>query len=223
MPTRPLRIEANTNHSIRARLYYPSSTLTSKPQKAAVLAHPYRNHGGSYNNHVIIALASLLEDLGYLVVTFNFCRRKTSWNGHIEVDDMRSAIDWLLHAHESVDELIIGGYSYGALVASACEPHPIADRAIETSWLFVSLPLNSYKYSLWMFPKPKRVYHGHRMLGIWGKEDEFAPVKRFSKKAKRPGWTVESIDGCGHFVEEDGHKEAILKHVSSWANGHHGQ
>lgn len=129
---------------------------------------------------------------------------------------MRSSIDWLLHAHEDVNELIIGGYSYGALVASACEPHTIHDRPIRTSWLFVSLPLNSYKYSLWMFPKPKRVYKDQPVLGIWGSEDDFAPVSRYSRKATYPNWTVRTLEGSAHFIEDEEHKEAMLKHIVNW-------
>ncbi|CCG83657.1 Putative uncharacterized protein [Taphrina deformans PYCC 5710] len=222
MPTRPVRIEAARDHTIRARLYYPPSTSSSsRPLKAAVIANPYQHHGGSYNNHVIIALATRLEELGYLVLTFNFRRRKTSWNGHVEVDDMRSTIDWLLHAYESVEDLVIAGYSYGALVASACDPHPIADRTLHTAWLFLSLPLDSYRYSLWMFPKPKRVYRGHKVLGVWGSLDEFAPLKRYSRKADRPEWTVCTIDGCGHFIEDEEHKESMLAFVVDWIDREH--
>lgn len=220
MPTRSVRIEG-TRHSIRARLYLPPNAASSRPLRAAVLAHPYLHHGASYNNHVIVSLAALLEDLGFLVLTFNFRRRKMSWSGHVETDDMRNAIDWLLHAQvgESVEEIVVGGYSYGALVASACEPHLIHDRPIRTRWLFVSLPLDSYKYSLWMFPKPKRVYNGHKVLGIWGSDDVFSPVARYSRKKGRPEWTVRTIEGSQHFIEEEEHKLLMLKYVEDWADG----
>lgn len=216
MPTRSIRIEATKNHAIRARLYVPPTTAYSRPTKAAILAHPYIHHAGSYNNHVIVSLAALLEELGYVVLTFNFRRRKISYNGHVEVDDMRSCIDWLLHAHEGINDLIIGGYSYGALVASACEPHAIHDRHVSLSWLFVSLPLHSYKYSLWMFPKPRRVYRDNPVLGIWGSEDDFAPLKRFTKKQNKPNWTVRTILGSAHFIEEEQHKTDMMKHIVNW-------
>lgn len=219
MPTRSVKIEATRDHKVRARLYLPPNAASSKPTKAAIIAHPYLPHGGSYNNHIVVSLAALLEELGYLVLTFNFRRRKTSWSGHIEIDDMRSAVDWLLHAHEDVEELVICGYSYGALIASACEPHKIHDRPIRTSWLFVSLPLDSYKYSLWVFPKPRRVYEGHKVLGIWGSQDIFAPQKRYMRKANRPNWTVKTIDSSAHFIEEEEHKSELLQHVEHWIDG----
>lgn len=215
MPTRAIRVEATGQHTIRARLYSPPSAASSKPFRAAVLAPPSYDRGGSYNDHVIVSLAALLEDLGYLVLTFNFRRRKLSWNGHVEVEDMRSCIDWLLHAHEGIRELIVGGYAYGALVASACMPHAILDRQVKTSWLFVSLPLNQYKYSYWMFPKPKRVY-ADRVLGIWGSDDEMSPQSRYKKKQDRPEWTVRTLEGSGQTIEDDDTTKELLRNVQEW-------
>ncbi|KAJ8609368.1 hypothetical protein MRB53_039133 [Persea americana] len=224
MVTRTVKIETVKQETIRARLYTPPSSSTSSPYKAVVLAHPYHHYGGNYNNHVVCSLATLLESLGYLVITFNFRRRKASWSGHTEMEDMRCTIDWLLHrpGHEAVSELIIGGYSYGALVASAVSPHPISDRDIRLSYLLISMPLLLSKYYLWMFPKPRRVYKVHRTLAIWGSEDEFAPMHRVKRKSGRAKLHVAVLDSCPHFIEDDDHKAAMLEFIARWVDGAEG-
>lgn len=218
MPTRNVKIETVNHQQIRARLYSPPNS-TQPPHRAAILAHPYHghHHGGNYNNHVICSIATLLESLGFLVITFNFRRRKASWSGHTEMEDMKLVIDWLLHrpGNEAVSELIIGGYSYGALIASSVSPHTITDRPIRLSYLFIAMPLRISKYYLWMFPKPKRVYNNHRTLGIWGSEDEYAPLRRVNRK-HRGKFTVAVITGCAHFIEEDADKECMARAIMDW-------
>ena len=164
MPNRRITIKGPKNYDIPARLYTP--TPCRDPTHCVVLAHPYFHHNGSMDNPVVIRLACLLQSLGWVCLTFDFrghrgagAGRGASWRGHVERNDLQSCVDWLLHAHDTLTHVCLAGYSYGALVASSCLPHPIPDRRVECSWLFVSLPLDAYKYSLWMFPKPRRTCH----------------------------------------------------------------
>ena len=312
MPVRSVRIEASKNHRIRARLYTPSST--TPPSRLCILAHPYPTFS-SYNNELIVVLAESLQSLNVLVLTFNFRRRKSTWSGHLERSDYSCALDWCLLKFQSVYEVILGGYSYGALVASACFPHPLPAlhaldeqlgfeslaprrsslasdtptihlathdnaldeaedevthrrsmalqrtrnssvfaraggwfpssagrthrtdeeerRPLKVRYLFVALPLNIYRYALWMFPKPRRAWRNKQhlpaaalenldILSVWGAEDAYAPkVKRHKKHAER-GWTVAELPGCGHFVDEDQHIRRLLTHVAWWVDGGNG-
>lgn len=161
MPDRRISIKGPKNYDIPARLYTPSPCR--EPTHCAVVAHPYFHHGGSMDNPVVVKLAKTLQSVGWVCLTFDFrghrgagAGRGASWRGHVERADLQSCVDWLLHAYESLTHVCLAGYSYGALVASACLPHPVPDRRVECAWLFVSLPLDAYKYSLWMFPKPRR-------------------------------------------------------------------
>lgn len=219
MVTRVVKIETHKQETIRARLYTPPSS--TPPTRAAILAHPYHNYGGSYNNHVLCYLATILESLGVIVLTFNFRRRKSSWSGHTEITDMKQVADWLLHhpGHEEVNDLIISGYSYGALIASAVTPHAIADREIRLCYLLISLPLLISKYYLWLFPKPKRVYNAHRTLIVWGTEDEFAPLSRIKRKSGRDQLTILLINGCGHWIEDEEYKEEMREYIIRWVEG----
>ncbi|ORY83235.1 Alpha/Beta hydrolase protein [Protomyces lactucae-debilis] len=321
MPVRPVRIEASRQHRIRARLYSPSSS--TPPTRLCILAHPYPTFS-SYNNELIVLLAEHLQQLNFLVLTFNFRRQKGTWSGHLERSDYSCALDWCLIKFPNVQEVILGGYSYGALVASACFPHPLpvlhalddvvgfesragmlprhpgrasigshvsdaptehartqptsADmeddeaanrqsialnrhrtssvfgrathwlpgthashrgdallaenltRKLKVRYLFVSLPLSAYRYSLWMFPKPRRAWENKRHLpassidkidifAIWGDEDEFSSKVRIKRKLNRASWHVRLIEGCGHFVEEDEHVQQLKEQVERWIDG----
>ncbi|BFZ54832.1 hypothetical protein PYCC9005_001869 [Savitreella phatthalungensis] len=137
------------------------------------------------DNPMVVELACLLQSLGWVCLTFDFRGHRgagagagASWRGHVERADLQSCVDWLLHAYESLNFVCMAGYSYGALVASSCLPHPLPDRKVECSWLFVSLPLDAYKYSLWMFPKPRRTCNVRYVLPT---EERLAnPRKSFS-------------------------------------------
>lgn len=64
---------------IKCRVYHPLCLhVAGRRQKlawrrdAVVFAHPYAPLGGQFDDHVVHAVAAVLLQLGYLVVTFNF-------------------------------------------------------------------------------------------------------------------------------------------------------
>lgn len=312
MPVRPVRIEASKDYRIRARLYSPSSS--TPPTRLCILAHPYPTFS-SYNNELIVMLAEHLQGLNLLVLTFNFRRQKGTWSGHLERSDYGCALDWSLLKFPNVREVILGGYSYGALVASACFPHSLpalhelddapgfdsrpavarvgrpslgsadssaptehaeeeADdeatnrqsmalnrhrtssvfgrastwlpgghrvhsahhdgpsRSLKVRYLLISLPLSLYRYSIWMFPKPRRAWENKHYLpassidkldifAAWGADDEFASLVRVKRKANRQSWHVNVLEDCGHWVEEDEHVQQLLELIEHWVDGEH--
>lgn len=126
-----------------ARLYLPPTYTHPHPRpwprRLAVLAHPYAPLGGSYDDRTVLRLAALLVSLDWVVATFNFrgapgARGATSWTGRAEVADYTSVAAWALAYVQSLPpppgavvvgtdsdatvQLLLGGYSYGSLVAA---------------------------------------------------------------------------------------------------------
>ncbi|KAI2792339.1 hypothetical protein POX_b02376 [Penicillium oxalicum] len=130
---------------LECRLRLPSS-LRSKDLgqhstlgiRGAIIAHPYAPLGGSYDDAVVDFLSSELLQAGYVVTTFNFrgaggSGGRTSWTGKPELGDYVAVYGFMLrylhHLHTALSvepttrlggaiHLIIGGYSFGSLIAS---------------------------------------------------------------------------------------------------------
>ncbi|KAJ4580373.1 hypothetical protein HRR81_002537 [Exophiala dermatitidis] len=129
------------------RLYYPRRTdgnVQSLGRAFAILAHPYAPLGGSYDDPVVGLAGSVLLQYGCILATFNFrgasgSAGRTSWSGKAELADYVSVygfmlcyIDALYRSQEGEGGcsdvsgrastppplLVLGGYSYGAMVAS---------------------------------------------------------------------------------------------------------
>lgn len=110
-------------------------TRLAHPRKAAVFAHPYGPLGGTLHDPAVQHFAAALVARGFVVAIFNFrgaghSKGRTSWTGRPEADDYASVAAWLasfaraLPADAPVAELhlLLGGYSYGALIAAQCPP-----------------------------------------------------------------------------------------------------
>ncbi|EME48575.1 hypothetical protein DOTSEDRAFT_118514 [Dothistroma septosporum NZE10] len=124
--------------------------------RGAVLAHPYAPLGGCYDDPVVLSLTETLLSDGHIVMTFNFRYKhsrlacagesagRTSWTGNNEVLDYCSVVGLLFHymqhfqipntadmadSHSRSLELLLGGYSFGALILARLPPvHVILDR-----------------------------------------------------------------------------------------------
>ncbi|KAH0229850.1 hypothetical protein KCV06_g7113, partial [Aureobasidium melanogenum] len=123
-------------------------------RKAALIAHPYAPLGGSMDDAVVTTVVDQLLDLDFVVGTFNFrgaanSHGSTSWSGKAERDDYISVAGHLmfymdqLHTPRTNDTtpaqsptgsmpdatsehiiLVLGGYSYGSLIATYLPPTP---------------------------------------------------------------------------------------------------
>ncbi|KAK4186302.1 hypothetical protein QBC35DRAFT_274187 [Podospora australis] len=92
---------------INCRVYHPASLAASPsapPWKkhTAIFAHPYAPLGGSYDDHVVDAVAGTLLRMGFLVGTFNFrgargSAGKTSWTAKAERGDYMAVVGFLAH------------------------------------------------------------------------------------------------------------------------------
>src|SRR5512143_822587 len=87
---------------------------------AAVICHPHPLYGGSMDNNVVAALERSLQAAGYATLAFNFRGVGGSDGGYGdfdgECDDARAALAFL-RARGGAPEIVLAGYSFGAMVA----------------------------------------------------------------------------------------------------------
>ncbi|KAJ9606499.1 hypothetical protein H2200_009460 [Cladophialophora chaetospira] len=122
------------------RIYYPRRTENNSKvfgRGFAIVAHPYAPLGGCYDDPVVALIGSVLLLHGFVLATFNFrgasgSAGRTSWSGKPELSDYVSIYGFMLHYinavfHTGAAEnmcpaeepiLILGGYSYGSMIAS---------------------------------------------------------------------------------------------------------
>ncbi|ODA79531.1 hypothetical protein RJ55_05125 [Drechmeria coniospora] len=136
--------------TLDCRIYHPASLAATNAhaapwnRHAAVFAHPYAPMGGSYDDGIVEVVASQLLRTGYLVGTFNFrgaghSAGRTSWTAKPEIQDYASAVGFVVYYVQHLDpfrptsspetrarfpvpSLLMGGYSYGAMVTAHLPP-----------------------------------------------------------------------------------------------------
>lgn len=119
-----------------------ASEASWRPKNAAIIAHPYAPLGGSYDDPIVEEVAGHLLAKGFIVGTFNFrgaghSAGRTSWTSRPERDDYTSFIGFLVYYIHHIDPpppsspaagaapiLIMGGYSYGAMITTQLPPLP---------------------------------------------------------------------------------------------------
>ncbi|EXJ96140.1 hypothetical protein A1O1_01266 [Capronia coronata CBS 617.96] len=141
---------------LKCRLYYPRRTEQNAAQlfgKAfAIMAHPYAPLGGSYDDPVVGMAGSVLLQNGCFLVTFNFrgasgSAGRTSWSGKAELADYVSVYGFVLCYIDAICRtapgdgrvstkesplLILGGYSYGAMITSHLPPVDVVASLFES-------------------------------------------------------------------------------------------
>ena len=97
---------------------------TEHATHAALVCHPHPLFGGTLHNKVVFHTMKALNNFGFPVLRFNFRGTGLSQgahdNGDGEVDDVRTALDWL--GSEYHLPLLFAGFSFGAAVGlrAAC-------------------------------------------------------------------------------------------------------
>lgn len=169
--------------SLEAELHEPESTAQAA---IAVLCHPHPQYGGSMDDMVLGILAEALRENGIATLRFNFRGVGASdgsyAGGDGEQDDLRSVLAWAAAEHPD-RQLLLGGYSFGASVASRVAPDSGAQRLLLVAPPVGNLPLPTPDGSM-----PVQVFVGS--------EDAFVDLDRLG------GWTsaeVRIIEGADHF------------------------
>jgi alpha/beta superfamily hydrolase len=184
---------------------------------AAVVCHPHPLFGGTLHNKVVFHTMKALNSFGFPVLRFNFRGAGLSQGEHDqgggEVDDVRSALDWL--DAEFHLPLVFAGFSFGAAVGLrvACPDARVkASIGVGTPVVPVSsgaeLP-RTYSYDfLRDCAKPKLFVSGARdQFGPWAKLEALVSSLPEPKK-------LVLIDGADHFFE--GRLRELRETIEAW-------
>ncbi len=176
------------------------------PRGVAVLCHPHPQHGGTLDNKVVLTLARAFVQLGYTSVRFNFRGVGASqghWDeGRGEVDDALAAVA----AHRVAGlPLVLGGFSFGAYVASQAAVR-LGDAAVAERLVLVGPAVVNFP----MAPVPKDT------LVVHGELDEVVPLSAVFDWARTQTLAVVVVPGSGHFFHG---QLALLKQIvnGAWA------
>jgi uncharacterized protein len=184
---------------------------------AAVVCHPHPLFGGTLHNKVVFHTMKALNSFGFPVLRFNFRGTGLSEgehdNGRGEVDDVRSALDWL--ESEFHLPLIFAGFSFGAaagLRAACSDPRVQLVISVGTPVASVSsdneLP-RTYSFDfLHNCAKPK--------LFVSGSRDPFGPRAKLEElvaSASDPKKLV-LIENADHFFQ--GRLHELRETIEAW-------
>ena len=166
---------------------------------AALVCHPHPVYGGTLHNKVVFHTMKALNAFGFPVLRFNFRGAGLSQGEHDqgqgEVEDVRSALDWL--DREFHLPLILAGFSFGAAMglAAAC-PDTRVRAVIALGLPVAAIDGRSYDFGfLHTCTKPK--------LFVSGARDQFGPRAQLESVVERlpePKKLV-LIEGADHFFE----------------------
>jgi alpha/beta superfamily hydrolase len=179
---------------------------------AALVCHPHPLYGGTLHNKVVFHTMKALNSFGYPVLRFNFRGAGLSQgehdNGIGEVEDVRTAIDWLDREYRL--PIIFAGFSFGAAVGlrAAC-PDNRVKAAIGIG--VPVLPADERVYDLEYLktcPKPK--------LFVSGARDEFGPrakLEAMVNSVMAPKELV-LVEGADHFFA--GRLRELREAIERW-------
>jgi alpha/beta superfamily hydrolase len=106
------------SHGQLEAIYRPA---TDRAQRVALVLHPHPLYGGTMHNKVVYRIAKALERAGLVTLRFNFRGVEGSTGGYDqgrgEMDDARTALDWLLQQQPAAREVLVAGFSFGASIA----------------------------------------------------------------------------------------------------------
>jgi hypothetical protein len=164
---------------------------------AALVAHPHPLGGGTLHNKVVYHAAKTFSSFGLPVLRFNFRGTGLSEGAHDdgrgEVDDLRSALDWLDQNYRL--PILFAGFSFGANVGLRACCGDARVRGLVGLGLPVRAEGRDYRYDF--LPACSAV----PKLFISGDHDQFSPrgileaELASASEPKRIVW----IEGADHF------------------------
>jgi len=96
------------------------STPDKGTDRAAMILHPHPLNGGDMNNHVVLSLTSLLSEMNFAVMRFNFRGAASSPSSYSGVSgavaDAKAGLELLREITDTSDVGVLG-YSFGGSVA----------------------------------------------------------------------------------------------------------
>lgn len=178
---------------IEAQLDAPAPGPVATPRGTAVLAHPHPLFGGAMSNKVVQTMARACVQCGWRAVRFNFRgvgrTAGTHDAGRGELQDMLAVIAEVAPVDAP---LVIGGFSFGAFVAS----HAIAalheQRSIARA-LLVGTATSHFEVA----PVPEALHP--ITLVLHGEVDDTVPLASVLDWARPQVLPVTVVPGGGHF------------------------
>jgi alpha/beta superfamily hydrolase len=178
---------------------------------AAVVSHPHPLFGGTMHNKVVYHAMKALQAFGLPVLRFNFrgagLSEGTHDNGHGEVEDVRTALDWLQREYHL--PILFAGFSFGSNVGlRACCGDPRV-KGMAALGLPVRAAGRQYHYSF-------LAGCGQPKLFISGTADEYGPqaeVEAVVATAAPPS-QLALVPGADHFFA--GKLEQMQLALSAW-------
>jgi hypothetical protein len=156
----------------------------------ALLCHPHPLHGGTLDNKVVQTLARAAVHAGYRVVRFNFRGVGGSagqWDaGRGEIDD---ALAVLAHVRAAGEPLLLGGFSFGAYVASQVARRLAEAQAAAAQLVLVGPAVVNFDVA----PVPANT------LVVHGEADDVVPLAAVLDWARPQALPVTVMPGAGHF------------------------
>ncbi len=155
----------------------------------AIICHPHPQHGGTLDNKVVQTLARAFVQMGWRAVRFNFRGVGASggtWDeGLGEVDDALAVIG---HFREAGQPWLLGGFSFGAYVASQAAAR-LPDDAKPARIVLVGP--STQKQVMAVVPADTVVIHGE--------VDDVVPLAATLDWARPQSLPVIVFPGVGHF------------------------
>ncbi|KAH9831594.1 Alpha/Beta hydrolase protein [Rhodofomes roseus] len=199
--------------------------------KLAVFLHPWSWLGGCMGDPVLNLLVAPLHRLRYHVIRYNSrgVGKSSGWaslTGSREAQDLRELVQWAIDRLQSVESVVIVGYSYGSLIASL---HPLLPHP-RVSHIIISYPLSvrhwltafhggTYTAAVTALVRDDRAH----VLALYGDHDDFTNPEAYE------GWTrslseataegvlkIVKVEGADHFWRESGARVKLVETIETW-------
>ncbi len=193
---------------------YKHSKIAGAP--IALILHPNPQRGGTMNNKIAYSLFQTFAEQGFSTLRFNFRGVGRSQgefdHGEGELGDAAAALDWLQSVNPNSAGVWMGGFSFGAWIGMQL----LMRRPEIDGYVSISPPANIYDFNF-LAPCP------NEGLIVQGDADQVVNIESVNKlvtklKEQRGpnGVDYRVIPGAGHFFNNPGETEEMLKHVSNY-------
>lgn len=182
----------------------------------ALILHPNPQRGGTMNNKIAYSLFQTFADKGFSTLRFNFRgvgRSQGEFNhGEGELSDAAAALDWLQSVNPGSNNVWVAGFSFGAWIGMQL----LMRRPEISGYVSISPPANLYDFNF-LAPCP------NEGLIVQGDADQVVNLDSVNKLVDKlkdqrgpNGVDYKIINGAGHFFNNPGETEQMLKYVGDY-------
>ncbi|TAL40020.1 MAG: alpha/beta fold hydrolase [Alphaproteobacteria bacterium] len=184
----------------------------------ALILHPNPQRGGTMNNKISYALFQTFADRGFSTLRFNFRGVGRSQgefsHGEGELSDAASSLDWLQSVNPGASSVWVAGFSFGAWIGMQL----LMRRPEIDGYVSIAPPANIYDFNF-LAPCP------NEGLIVQGDNDQVVAIESVNKLCDKlrdqrgpNGVDYKVITGAGHFFNNPGESELMLRYVNEYLN-----